>query len=114
MARLTRKQLEAIVKKQMPGYRIATQPAGGDAGPKRAKPDASAPETKVIREKYGKPGPGTPEARRRTTRASVAAKAGPKTVIRLAPDRSADASVLRERPKVVIVNAKGKITSAQG
>jgi hypothetical protein len=115
MPKLTRKQLDAIVKKQMPGYRIVEEPTGaGDAAVKRAKPDASAPATKVMREKYRRRGPGTPEARRTAARRSAAAKAGPKTVVRLAPERSADAAVTRERPKVIIVSGKGRITSAQG
>lgn len=115
MAKLTRKQLDAIVKKQMPGYRIVEEPGtAGDAAVKRAKPDASAPETKVMREKYRRPGPGTPEARRAARRPSKAAKAGPKTVVQLAPERAADAAVTRERPKVIIVSDKGRITSAQG
>ncbi len=56
MARLTRKEMEDIVAKEMPGYRIADRPPGPELDaperPARARPEAQTPDVDALRRKY--------------------------------------------------------------
>lgn len=109
---LTRKQLDEIVRKEAPGYRIAPeQRAARDAPAQRyAKPDVTVPSLEQTRSKYDR-GPGTDAARRALPKP---AKGEPRSkAVPLEPETpSADAR--RVAPKRVIISGKGKVTSRQG
>ena len=109
---LSRKELDEIVRKEAPGYRIAPeQRAAPDAPSQRyAKPDATVPSLAQTRRKYGG-GPGSDAARRAIPKAP---KGEPRSkVVPLEPETpSADAR--RVAPKRVLISGKGKITSRQG
>jgi len=110
---LSRKDLDRIVRKEAPGYRIAPeQRAAPDAPAQRyAKPDMTVPSLEQTRRKYGSGGPGADAARRPLPKPRPGEPRS--TVVQLEPDTpSADAR--RVAPKRVLISGKGKITSRQG
>jgi hypothetical protein len=110
---LSRKELDRIVRKEAPGYRIAPeQRAAPDVPtPRYAKPDATVPSLEQTRRKYGDQGPGAHAARRPVPKAP---KDEPRSkAVPIEPD-TPNADARRIAPKRVLISGKGKITSRQG
>lgn len=109
---LTRDQLEKIVRKEAPGYRIAPEQKASpaDRAQRYAKPDVTVPSIDAMRKKYQDRGPGADRAERKTPKRAAGA---PGRVVKLEPeDGNADAR--RVAPKRVLISPKGKVISRQG
>jgi hypothetical protein len=110
---LTREQVEKIVRKEAPGYRVAPerQARGADGAARYAKPDATVPSVRAIREKYARRGPGTDRVERRAAKPRKG-KAPARSVELEAEPGNADAR--RVAPKRILVSGSGKVISRQG
>lgn len=121
MAKLTRKQLEAIVKKEAPGYHIARQSGAADAREALVKPDEITPDLDQLKKKYGGENPGGADAGPRKT-AKAASKSARKSsaapdgaqIVALESDRPADPWDRGSRPKSIVVSDSGRIIGRQG
>ncbi len=124
MAKLTRKQLEAVVAKEAPGYQIA-RPAteGVDAQSSRAPAEGSTPDLEQMQRKLGarpsrgNPGPGAADAKKtvRTKAAPSAKQAKDDTqIVALEPKTAADPWTRAARPKSIVVSGDGKVIGRQG
>lgn len=106
---LSRKQVERIVKKEAPGYRVIEQQPAPDAAQRRVAPEESVPSIDAMRSKYDKRGPGTDRRRRSAPKATAPGS----RVVQLEPE-SPTADARRQTPKSIVVSGKGKVTSRQG
>src|SRR5207244_1938795 len=127
MAKLSRKQLEAIVKREAPGYRIArSSPADSvDAREAPAIAEDTTPDLEQLRQmssKGGNPGTGA-DAGRAAPRGKSAKKksSAPEStanddaqIIALEPENPADPWDRGSRPKSIVVDGKGNVIGRQG
>ena len=117
MAKMKKRELEEIVKRDMPGFEVVSREpvdAGEDA---RTAPAEAAPSIDQLRRKYlgddaVEEAADSPPARRR------GAKAAPNTddeIITVRPSGAADPFDHSARPKTVVVSGKDKrIIGSQG
>jgi len=123
MAKLTRKQLETIVKKEAPGYHIARQSGAADAREAQVKPDEITPDLDQLKKKYGgeSTGSGADALPRKATKAAsksarkaTASSADGAQIVALESDRPADPWDRGSRPKSIVVSDSGKVIGRQG
>jgi len=116
MAKIPRKELEKIVKKQAPGYRVAQgRPAEADATRRRAPAQAGTPDLAKLQKRYGKTGVGAMDAARKPPKAKPVKPEDDDEVVMLEPSKSRDSLSRASRPKAVIVSGKDKkIIGRQG
>lgn len=110
---LSRDELERIVRKEAPGYRIAPEQTGrsADRAARYAKPDVSVPSMDAMRKKYRDRGPGADRADQRTAKPRKAEAPG--RVVKLEPEPG-NADARRMAPKRVLISGEGKVISRQG
>lgn len=113
MAKIPRKKLERIIKKQAPGYKVAEgRPAESDAPRQRAPAQGGTPDLDALKRSYGKTGPGARDAAKRT---KAARPTDDDEVVMLEPEKPSDSLSRGARPKAVVVSGKdGKIIGRQG
>lgn len=124
MAKLTRKQLEAIVKKEAPGYHIARQSGAADAREAQVKADEITPDLEQLKKKYGggESASGASDAAprkatkstRKSARKSTAATSDGAQIVALESDRPADPWDRGSRPKSIVISDSGRVIGRQG
>jgi hypothetical protein len=116
MARLPRRELEQIVKRDLPGYRLVSRGGeGGDSG-SHAEPDEVAPDIDALRRKY-LGDEGEPDRLASAARGAPAdyAEDDDDEIITVQADRPRDPLDSGARPKKVVVSGKSKrIIGSQG
>jgi hypothetical protein len=114
MAKLTRKQLDEVVKKEAPGYRIAgsgnASDAAGDAAPSA---DDATPELDRMQEKY-RHNPGTEAVADAGAKSSTKPLHDDDQIVALEPDNPADPWERGSRAKSIVVSGDGKVIGRQG
>lgn len=116
MAKIPRKELEKIVKKQAPGYRVAHgRPAETDSLRQRAPAQAGTPDLAQLQKRYGKTGVGAMDAQRKRPKAKAVKPQDDDEVVMLEPSNPRDSLSRASRPKAIIVSGKDKkIIGRQG
>ena len=110
---LTREQLERIVRREAPGYRLAPeqQAPPEDRAARYAKPDVTVPSIDAMRTKYRDRGPGADRADRGVEKAKKGE--APARVVKLDPEPG-NVDARRISPKRVLISGTGKVISRQG
>jgi hypothetical protein len=134
MARMSKKELEGIVERDLPGYKLASPEASDADRPMQAEPDDVGTDIDSLRQKYfgtdeseGNDNPGTQRnapARSRAQRKRGAAgkdehdKPRPNTddeLVAVQPKESGDPFDHAVRPKTVVISGEdGEIVGSQG
>lgn len=114
MARIPKRELEQIVKRDLPGYRLLSRGGEMDALGSQPEPDEIAPDIGALRRKYL----GGGDAETADGETDAAEDAGPNTddeIVVVQPDRPADPFDQQARPKTVVVSGKSKrVIGSQG
>lgn len=110
---LTREQLERIVRKEAPGYRLAPEQdvPSTDRAVRYAKPDVTVPSMDTMRKKYRDRGPGADRVERQGPKPRKGEVPG--RVLKLEPEPG-NVDARRISPKTVLISGKGKVISRQG
>jgi len=134
MARMSKKELEGIVKRDLPGYKVASPEASDAERSTQAEPDDVGTDIDSLRLKYfgpkeseeGNDNPGTKRnapSRSRTQRKKSAAGKGDEKarvgtddeLVAVQPEEAADPFDHAVRPKTVVISGEdGKIVGSQG
>lgn len=112
---MTKKRLEQIIARDMPGYRLASHALGADRA-SSAEPDLVAPDITALKRKYFG-ADALPEADNPGHRATRARAAKPKAdveeqIVAVEP-KEGGAFDAAARPKTVVIS-NGKIVARQG
>lgn len=116
MSKIPRKELDRILKKQAPGYRVAQgRPAAIDSPRRRAPAQAGTPDLAELKKRYGNKSVGAMDAARKTPKPKAVRPEDDDEVVLLEPSNSRDSLSRASRPKAVIVSGKDKrIIGRQG
>jgi len=112
MARLGDDELESIIQRDMPGYKVVSRGGGAAAGAPMPEPDEVAPDIDELRAKYlGEQAPGAAAA----DGESEADAEADEEIVTVGPESTADPFDPGARPKKVIVSANSRrIIGSQG
>jgi hypothetical protein len=118
MAKMAKKDLERIVRKEMPGYRLARKPKQGRAGAdarasaRQAAPEARTPSLDALKRKYL----GAAAARAAGGAARKKGRGrGADRIVAVEPEAAAHPWDRAARPKAVVISGKDKkIVGTQG
>jgi hypothetical protein len=120
MAKMARKDLERIVRKEMPGYRLARKPKPGRAAAdarasaRRAAPEARTPSLDALKRKY-LGADAAPAPKKATRGADTKKRRGADRIVAVEPESAAHPWDRAARPKAVVVSGKDKkIVGRQG
>ena len=126
MAKLTRKQLEEVVRREAPGYRVARPPADAADARQRASTDAAEDTTPDVEQARRKP-PAAKRARPGTASdagdlgnpghsnpAPPADTSDDDQIVALEPETPVDPWDRGSRPKSIVVDGTGKVIGRQG
>jgi hypothetical protein len=122
MAKMARNDLERIVRKEMPGYRLTRRPKPGRAAAdarasaRRAAPEARTPSLDALKRKYL--GADAVPAPKKATRGADTRKGrgrGADRIVAVEPESAAHPWDRAARPKAVVISGKDKkIVGTQG
>lgn len=116
MARLSSKELDQIVKRDMPGYSVVHRAARGVDRRAKPGPDEVAPDISKLRQKYLGESEAEADVMSRPRRgASRRTQNTDDEIVVVQPKRSKDAFDPPSRPKTVVVSGKSKrVIASQG
>jgi hypothetical protein len=112
MARLTQRELEEIVKRDLPGYRIVRR--SGEETPTHAEPDEAAPPIEELQKKYfgeeeGGAGSDAPNP------GNERAESTEDEILTVEPEQAVDPYDHSARPKTIVVSGdERRIIGSQG
>lgn len=117
MAKLSKEEIEEIIKQEYPGYRVVETTGAVDALSSPAKADERTPDIDALITKYRKaapnPGPGDEESTDAESREAVEAEED--QMVTIEPETPPNPWDHGSRPKSVIISAKDKkIIASQG
>jgi len=121
MAKMKKEEIESIVRRNMPGFRVASKAgprAAADAAKNRAAADANTPDLDALRRKFLR-GDSQTAAGRDANRRKAAAPQVPQVdddeIIAIEPTDALDARDRATRSKAIVVSGRSKrIVGKQG
>ena len=115
MARLSKRALDDIVKRDLPGYKIVSRGTDPDAAGRPIEADQVGADIDTLRKKYLEGDAGAAGA---NPEAADEADAGPNTddeIVVVQPERPGNAFDHAARPKTVVVSGReGRVIGSQG
>jgi hypothetical protein len=112
MARLPKRELESIIKRDLPGYRLMSRGVEFDAPRSSAEPDEVAPDIDALRHKFL----GGEEIANGDEQLGI--DTGPNTddeIVAVQPDKPGDPFDRGSRPKKVVVSGRTRrVIGSQG
>jgi hypothetical protein len=115
MARISKRELEQIVKRDLPGYKLLSRGGEADAAGSAAAPDEVSPDIDALRRKYLGDEAAPDAAGDAPDRGEDAAPNTDDEIISVQPDKPGDPFDQGARPKKVVVSGKSKrIIGSQG
>jgi hypothetical protein len=117
MAKLSKEEIEEIVERDMPGYKVVQHEEGTDERAPEAGVDEVAPDIDTLREKYlGKTeNPGHEADTSPTTDADDDEADADDAIVAVQPNETADAFDHAARPKSIVVSGKDRrVIGSQG
>lgn len=120
MARLSKKELDKIVSRDLPGYTVVSRGEGGADKAPGAEPDEVAPGIDELRRKYLGEGDGDAEDSAGDDPAPGAGNPGPEEntddeIVTVKPKSSSGPFDHSARPKTIVVSGKDRrVIGSQG
>jgi hypothetical protein len=115
MAKMKKEEIEKIVRREMPGFHVASKTGSRnatDSARKRPAPDADTPDLKALRRKYLS-GDSKRDTRQQTDARPV--ENDDDEIVAVEPDDAEDSLDRVSRSKAIVVSgAKKKIVGKQG